>query len=71
MAPSLIFLLFPIPFAGVLGSSAWRKGHTSGALGAHFYKSPYLGLRDGLWELREPSDGIPEIKVQTILHTGI
>lgn len=73
MAPSLIFLLFPIPFAGVLGSSPWRlQGHTSGALQTHLFKIPYLGLRDGLWSLeKEPSDGMPEIKVQTILHTGI
>lgn len=29
MAPSLTFPLFPVPFAGVLGSSPWLlQGHT-------------------------------------------
>lgn len=65
------FLLFPIPFAGVLGSSPWLlQGHTSGALRAHLYKSPDLGLRDGLWELREPSDGMPEIRYKPSYTQG-
>lgn len=64
MAPSLIFLLVPVPFAGVLEAVPGFSRGTPLVL-------YYLGLRDELWERREPSDGIPEIKVQTILHTGI
>lgn len=29
-----------------------------------------LGLRDGLWELREPSDGIPEIRYKPSYTQG-
>lgn len=74
ISPSLLedFPISPNSLCGCPGSSPWLlQGYTSGALRAHFYKSSYLGLRDELWELREPSEGIPEIKVQTILHTGV
>lgn len=37
MAPSPIFLLFPIPFAGVLGSSPWFSRGTLLVLYEHIF----------------------------------